>query len=149
MMAVIKASSVLEYGKPTGVLRSRGALGGREPVSAQSGLHVVAKRHAIDEEKMNVDDQCREQTSKLESHVPAVKTSPSLTPLEPIAQAQAAFHLALQLTFTMLTHILQHPTWRMSPFADSLNPYLTVLLTFVTTIVHHPAALDMLECSIP
>jgi hypothetical protein len=40
---------VLENGKPTGVLRSRGALGVRKPVSAQSGLHVVVKRHAIDE----------------------------------------------------------------------------------------------------
>jgi hypothetical protein len=73
----------------------------------------------------------------------------SCTLPEPVAKAPAAFRLALQLTITISMPVLQHLTWKTSPFADSLNLYLTVLLTFLTPIVRHPAAMDMLKRSIP
>jgi hypothetical protein len=54
MMAVINVSSVLEYGKPMGVLMGHGII---KLVSAQSGLHVMVKHHAIDEKKTCADNQ--------------------------------------------------------------------------------------------
>jgi protein SMG6 len=59
------------------------------------------------------------------------------------------FKLVAQLTFVMLSHVLKNPTWK-SPFARSaLNPHLTVVLTFLTTLLKHPAMLAVLKQSIP
>jgi hypothetical protein len=50
----------------------------------------------------------------------------------------------------MLSHVLKKPTRKASPFARAtLNPYLTVILTFLSTISKHAATLAILERSIP
>ena len=150
MMAVVNVGSVLEYGKSAGILKSRGAIGARDPALTPSSMRVMAKRHAAEEEKMDVDDQRGGSDLKPGSNAAALQTSPSLPAAEPAAEVPASFNLALQLTFAMLTHVLHHPTRTTSPFANpTLNPYLTVLLTFITTVLRHPAALEILERSIP
>ena len=47
---------------------------------------------------------------------------------------------ALQLIFQMLSSVLQHSTHKPSQYAQLiLNPYLTIILTFLATILkHHP-----------
>jgi protein SMG6 len=61
-----------------------------------------------------------------------------------------SFKYALQLTFAMLSFVLQNPTRKPTGYArSSLNPYLAVLLTFLATILKHPPSLALLERSIP
>ena len=61
-----------------------------------------------------------------------------------------AFKFALQLAFQMLSSVLRHPTRKPSQYARStLNPYLTVLLTFLATVLKHRPTLESLERSIP
>ena len=61
-----------------------------------------------------------------------------------------AFKFALQLVFQMLSSVLRHPTRKPSQYARStLNPYLTVLLTFLATVLKHCPTLETLERTIP
>jgi len=61
-----------------------------------------------------------------------------------------AFKFTLQLTFSMLSHALRRPTPKSSPYSRSnLNPYLTVLLTFFSTVLKRRPTFDVLERSIP
>jgi hypothetical protein len=110
MMAVINISAVLEYGRPSGVLKKAGGVGGRETSSA-AGMRVMAKRGLLDEESMDVDG---------DTVSPALSEATSSTIEYPLP-----FKLALQLTFSVLTHVLHNPTRRASQFARStLNPLL-------------------------
>ena len=61
-----------------------------------------------------------------------------------------AFKFALQLLFQTLSSVLRHPTRKPSQYAQStLNPYLTIILTFLATILKHHPTLETLERSIP
>jgi protein SMG6 len=67
-------------------------------------------------------------------------------------QYPAPFKLAVQITFSMLSHVLKNPTRKVLavPFTRvMLNPYLTIILIFIFMISKHPATLAILECSIP
>lgn len=60
------------------------------------------------------------------------------------------FKFALQLTSAMLLHVLRQPTHKVSEYVClTLNPYLTIVLTFPTTILKHRLTLDVLEQSVP
>ncbi|KAJ7721075.1 hypothetical protein DFH07DRAFT_1008258 [Mycena maculata] len=141
MMAIVNICAVLEYGKPTGVLKKAGGVGTRDMSGASAAaMRVMAKRASAaddgDKDKMDVDDDAPQQTS------------PAMSEAEP--EPPAAFHLALQLLFAMLTHALRRPTRKPSPFArSSLNPYLTVVLTFLATVLRHPATLAAVERAVP
>lgn len=138
MMGVINIGSILEYGKPSGVLKRAGGMGSREPGSAAAAaMKVLAKRDLG--ERMDVDDD------------PNTQPSPAMSEAEPDSPVlPASFTLACHLTFTMLSHVLRRPTRKPSPFARStLNPYLTVILTFLSTVLRQPQTLNILERSIP
>ena len=150
MMAVINISSVFEYGRPSGILRKVGCVGSKEVNGPQAAaaMRVMAKKAAagvpgsthlggVDEERMDVDDEHRGDAG--------IKSSEDALPEQP-----PAFKFALQLTFSMLSHVLRRPTRKSSQYARSnLNPYLTVLLTFLSTVLKHRPTLDVLERSIP
>ncbi|KAJ7489926.1 hypothetical protein B0H11DRAFT_1046908 [Mycena galericulata] len=143
MMAVVNVCAVLEYGKPTGVLKKAGGVGTRDMSGASAAaMRVMAKRASAveeDKDKMDVDEDGAPH-----------QTSPAMSEAEPDAQPPAAFRLALQLLFAMLTHALRRPTRKPSPFARaSLNPYLTVVLTFLATVLRHPATLAAVERAVP
>jgi hypothetical protein len=152
MMGVINIGAVLEYGRASSVVRRAGGFGGG-PNAGSAGVKVMVKRAttiAEDEEmKMDVDDSA---DLKLAA---AVQASPATSEADKAVSAMAddyptLFKLAAQLTFAMLSHVLKHPTRKPSPFARStLNPYLTIVLTFLTTLSKHTAALAVLERSIP
>ncbi|KAF7359539.1 PINc domain-containing protein [Mycena sanguinolenta] len=148
MMAIVNVCAVLEYGKPTGVLKKAGGVGTRDlsgPSAVAQMRVVMAKRAAADadgkdKDKMDVDEDNAPQ-----------QESPAMSEAEPDVQAApASFRFALQLTFAMLSHVLRCPTRKPSPFARStLNPYLTVILTFLATVLKHPQTLEAMERSIP
>ncbi|KAJ7442190.1 hypothetical protein B0H11DRAFT_2348588 [Mycena galericulata] len=119
MMAVVNVCAVLEKAGGVGTRDTSGA--------SDAAMRVMAKRASAakeDKDKMDVDDYGAPH-----------QTSAAISEAEPDAQQPAAFRLALQLLFAMLTHALRRPTRKPSPFARaSLNPYLTVVLTFLATV---------------
>ncbi|KAJ7752078.1 hypothetical protein B0H16DRAFT_1887390 [Mycena metata] len=145
MMAIVNICAVLEYGKPLGVLKKGGGVGTRDMSGASAvAMRVMAKRAQAeddkDKDKMDVDEEGMQQ-----------QTSPAMSDAEAAAtEAPVSFRFALQLLFAMLSHVLRRPTRKSSPFARStLNPYLTVVLTFLATVLKHPQTLDAMERSVP
>ncbi|CAA7267658.1 unnamed protein product [Cyclocybe aegerita] len=152
MMATINVSAVLEYGRPSGMLRKVGGVGSKDinGPQAAAAMRVMAKKAAagvpgsmpVDEERMDVDE-----------NGDSVMKSPTL----PSADSEnlnddlpPAFKFALELTFAMLSHVLKHPTRKASQYSSStLNPYLPVILTFLSTVLKHKPTLELLERSIP
>ncbi|CAL1704092.1 unnamed protein product [Somion occarium] len=155
MMAIVNLGALLEFGKPTAVLRRVSGVGGRDtmpgvppPSSPANGVagkvKLMAKRGEGEEKKMDVDDEtgraAASQTSPLLANA-STTSSPEL----PIA-----FQYAVQLAFSMLAQALRKPTRKTSPFAQhSLNPYIVIMLTFLSTILKDRHALAILERSIP
>jgi len=164
MMAIINIGSIFEYGKSSGLLRRVGCVGtkeinGPQIIAAMRGMSKKAAVGAnvpasslggVDEEKMDVDEEQKPDI--------AMKSSPLLTKTESqndndmdiqLEQPQALKY-AMQLSFAMLSHVLRHPTRKASEYSRSnLNPYLTVMLTFLATILKHKPTLDIMERSIP
>jgi len=135
MMATINITSVFEYGKPSGLLRRMGGVGGRE-----ANGRVIAKKAPVESDKMDVDDEHHHQQTS-----PTLSEAGIYVPEDP-----PAFKYALQLTFTMLSYVLRNPTRKANEYSRStLNPYLTILLTFLATMLKHQPSLKLLERSIP
>ena len=117
----------------------------------------------LDEERMDVDEE--HHLNPLSHHpsrsMDSVMKSPILRNAEPrtdsgnsngdgIPDHPPAFKFALQLVFQMLSSVLRHPTRKPSQYARStLNPYLTVFLTFLATVLKHRPTLETLERTIP
>jgi len=160
MMAVMNIGAILEYGKAGGMVRRFGGLGTKEGANAAGGalqaqaeitmMRVMAKKAAagvpgavrtvaMAEEGMDVDDEGRDRSPV----IPAAETASD-------AELPPAFKYSLQLTFAMLSFVLKKPLRKPSQYAGStLNPYLTVILTFLATLVKHRSVLTLLERSVP
>jgi len=186
MMGVVNIASIMEYGRPGGVLRKVGCVGSKEigghgsQAASAIAMRVQAKKVAagisesrttlggVHEERMDVDEEHGRHLSQLNHHpsssMDSIMKSPTLPDAEPqtsegadedlngdgIPDQPPAFKFALQLTFSMLSYVLRHPTRKPSQYARStLNPYLTVILTFLATVLKHRPTLETLERSIP
>ena len=190
MMGIVNIASIMEYGRPGGLLRKVGCVGSKEvgghgPQAASAiAMRVQAKKVAagiseskttlggVDEERMDVDEEHHgHHLSHLghhPGHHPLTMDSVMKSPTLPDAELQTsdgvgedltgdgildqppAFRFALQLAFSMLSYVLRHPTRKPSQYARStLNPYLTVILTFLATVLKHRPTLETLERSIP
>ena len=188
MMGIINIASVMEYGRPGGVLRKVGCVGTKEVGSqcaSAIAMRVQAKKVAagifesktalggVDEEKMDVDEEQRSHTlTPLTHHLSRSRDFVMKSPTLPEAEAESqtddaagaredsnnngipdhppAFKFALQLVFQMLSSVLRHPTRKPSQYARStLNPYLTILLSFLATVLKHHPTLETLARSIP
>ncbi len=172
MMGVVNVAAVLEYGRPSGLLRRVGALGG----GSLGAVGVMAKKPAVSmsrhqhhgapeaAERMDIDDgldKDRDTAMKSPSLYSAHAYTPTSPTPTPTVQLPLQLKCALQLTFALLSHVLQHPMRQKSSYArPMLNPYLTILLTFLATVLgqhqpsqshqqHHFGALEVLERSVP
>ncbi|EGN96009.1 hypothetical protein SERLA73DRAFT_112057 [Serpula lacrymans var. lacrymans S7.3] len=140
IMAIVNIGAILEYGKPSGLIRKAGGTGTREP--GGTPLRVVAKRAAIieednEEKRMDVDEE-------------GIQASPVPSEAGPVLDHPLAYKMALELSFSMLSFVLRNPMRKASPFArSSLNPYLPILLTFISTIVKNADTLSLLERAVP
>ena len=133
-MALFNIGSLLEYSRPTAVLRhiagietcTSGGLGMSPtlPTGAASGrMKVLAKHLNGDMSKMDIDNDA----------AAAGEPPLSLAPQEP--ELPTALSLAMQLTFVMLSHTLHHPfRWPSKYTVPSLSPYNTIILTFLATV---------------
>ena len=186
MMGIVNISSIMEYGKPGGVLRKVGCVGSKEVGGPQAAsviaMRVQAKKVAagisesktvlggVDEERMDVDEE--HDVHPLGHHLSRGMDCVMKSPTLPEAKAEPqtggaagaredsnsdgipdhppAFKFALQLVFQMLSSVLRHPTRKPSQYARStLNPYLSIILTFLATVLKHHPTLEILERSIP
>ncbi|KAG6861720.1 hypothetical protein C0995_012724 [Termitomyces sp. Mi166 len=148
MMSIINIGAIFEYGRPGSAL---GRMGGKESAAAVPATVVIAKPTVLEDEKMDVDssprissnrgaalDQLSPPTSEVEIEESAREYPPS-------------FKYALQLAFSMLSYVLQHPIRTKSRgFArPNVNPYLSVILTFLATVLKNPQVSSMLERAVP
>jgi len=98
----------------------------------------------LGEEKMDVDDEHQKHFNMDQLVVSTALSDPDLPDLPP------AFKFALQLTFAVLSHVLKKLTRRALQHSHSpLNHYLTVLFTFLATVLKHQPSFGVLERSIP
>ncbi|KAF8841181.1 hypothetical protein BDN67DRAFT_928908 [Paxillus ammoniavirescens] len=150
MMAVINIGAVMEYGRPSSVLRKIGGATLRDGAPA-APIRVVAKRSTAvhleetgEEKRMDVDDD------SVKPGLSQAQISPALSEGALPLELPQTFKFAVELAFSMLSFVLHNPTRKASPFARStLNPYLSVLLTFLVTVSKNSETLAILEQSIP
>ncbi|KDQ62457.1 hypothetical protein JAAARDRAFT_54406 [Jaapia argillacea MUCL 33604] len=156
MMAIVNIGSILEYGRPSGMLRKTGALGlsvsAAVPVASMARMKLARKEADSEDKAMDVDDDTVDADGDKRMKtavVTAIQTSPTLSN-SAASELPLPLKFALQLTFAMLSQTLWKPTRKSSPFAHStLNPYITVILMFLSTILKHQAILEIMERSVP
>ena len=130
MMAVVNIGSLLEYGRPTAVLKQISGIVPAIPPLPKSRTSSK-KEERRDSDRMDVDAE--EEDIKMAG----ATSSPVITKAEPDVDGDLPVHLklSLQLTFSMLSQVLSRPM-RSIPFQrDTLNPYIAIILTFVSTVV--------------
>ncbi|EMD38637.1 hypothetical protein CERSUDRAFT_64887 [Gelatoporia subvermispora B] len=164
MMAMVNIGAVLEYGRPTAALkRVAGLMDASAPngaaAAAAAKVRLMSKRTHADTQRMDVDDQDGDMVegAGAGSHVraSAANGSPMLTDAVPTAsrsevELPPALRLSMQLTFSILVHALRTPQRRTSIVTGStLNPYITITLTFLATVLKDRQALRALERAIP
>jgi len=140
MMAAINIGALLEYGRPQGVLRRADVLGQleRNPAVAAAATKVKLARKAHTDEKMEVDGDERRRSSDMEALNAQGPSSDATASQEP----PFAFKMAQEFTFSMLAHALRSTR-------DGPNSYVTILLTFLQTVLRKPEGLASLERAIP
>jgi protein SMG6 len=147
MMAAVNIGALLEYGRPQGFLRRSGALGqDRNPAALAAATKVKLARKAQADDRMEVDGDDRRRSSDVDPSNPqgvsAIQISPALSDALPSLEPSPSFKMAQDITFGMLAHALRSTR-------DVPNPYVTILLMFLQTIVRHPEGLSALERAIP
>ena len=133
MMAAVNIGSLLEYGRPTAVLRQISGIVPAIPPLPKTRISS-RKEERRDSDRMDVDAE--EEDIKMTA-TDGVTSSPVITKADGDLDGDLPVHLklSLQLTFFMLSQALSRPM-RSIPFQkDTLNPYITIILTFVSTVV--------------
>ncbi|KAG5645823.1 hypothetical protein DXG03_005164 [Asterophora parasitica] len=150
MMGVINVAAIFEFGRPGSVL---GRVGGKEGVSAAATVVITKPPVIAHDEKMDVDGVSSHLAPSIRAHhhQPSPATSEAEADEPSIREYPPSFKYALQLSFAMLSHVLNHPTRTKSRgFArPGLNPYLPVVLTFLATALKNPQTLSVLERNVP
>ena len=127
MMAVVNIGSILEYGRPSAVLKHISGIVPAIPPLPKSRTSSK-KEERRDSDRMDVDAE--EEDPKVVVVDGAAKSETDLDDDLPMH-----LKLSLQLTFSMLSQALSRPL-RSIPFQrDTLNPYITIILTFVSTVL--------------
>jgi protein SMG6 len=132
MMAAINIGALLEYGRPQGVLRRADVIGqpDRNPAGPLTSKVKLARKTHTDE-KMDVDGDERRRSSDMEAPDATGSQGPPF-----------AFKMAQELTFSMLAHALRSTR-------DGPNQYVTILLTFLQTVLRKPEGVAFMERAIP
>lgn len=136
MMAVVNIAAILQYGKPDALIKP--SSGGTEP----SGNTMAGKKREL---VVKMDNLAVSEASPT-----AMSPSMEFDNDSMSVDVPHSLQLALQLAFSTLSFCLRHPLRRTSQFAKpKLNPYITVLLTFVQTILKQPGVLAIIERTFP
>lgn len=133
MMAVVNIGSILEYGRPSAVFKQISGIVPAIPPLPKSRISSK-KEERRDSDRMDIDAE--EEDPRLVV-VDGVASSPAIAKADTDLDDDLPVHLrlSLQLTFSMLSQALSRPL-RSIPFQkDTLNPYITIILTFVSTVI--------------
>jgi len=132
VMASVNIAAVLQYGAAMGVLRKALSLEGQERRRAQA---------------VNGDDDGDD--GEAADNVESGPVEEAILPTYDIsAEVNPTFLNALHLTFTMLNFAFQHPT-RQQGLHAVLNPYITLMLTFLSTMCRQPHVAGILVDHMP
>lgn len=138
MMAIVNVAAILQYGKADSVIK------------LESGSNAMAgkKRElVIQMNSLAVSDSPVSPTAASSSNMD-IDTPGSNDLSSP--DIPNSLVLTLQLAFATLSFCLRHPQRRSSQFArPTLNPYITIFLTFLHTILKIPGVLRVVERSFP
>ncbi|OCH95657.1 hypothetical protein OBBRIDRAFT_767535 [Obba rivulosa] len=165
MMAIVNIGAILEYGRSTAALRRvAGLMDASAPngaAAAAAKIKLMAKKPLADDKKMDVDEQEGDAEGADDAKPSATRAtasngSPMLMDASPTPSKPAelelppALKLSMQLTFAMLIQALRAPERRTSIVTRStINPYITITLTFLATVLKDRQALRALERAIP
>ena len=160
MMGVLSIGSLLEFGKENGQVRKVGGLvpaekilssgGGRDATNTTNSQHQKNWADQIDEDRvMGIPEDDDHDLSHLSRPMQALTTESADSPSQ--KQAQLVFSLALDVTFTTLTHLLKSPYMpaQASYIKPLLNPFISIILTFISTLFKNAAGVHIMECNIP
>jgi protein SMG6 len=131
MMGIINTASLFEYGRPTGVLYQISGI--NTNAVQQQKLRVIAKK----EEKKDADwmdvDGDMDETKMISTGT--ITQSPKMNDVTVDEELPVHLRLSLQLTFAMLAQTLKNPTRKSLLHGDTLNPYITIVLTFLSIVM--------------
>ena len=133
MMAVVNIGSLLEYGRPTAVLKQiSGIVPAIPPLPKTRASSKKEERR--DSDRMDIDV---EEGDVKTLAADRVTSSPVMAKADADLGGDLPAHLrlSLQLTFSMFSRALSRPMRRIPFQKDTLNPYITIILTFVSTVV--------------
>jgi len=169
MMAVLNIGAVLEYGRPEGIIRKAGGFVGAtattsktkstdKPQSKSSrgdqmeGVVTNGPSQTMDDDRQMAEPEpfdLNEDRTNVAAAMEALSTNSTMS-LNP-DDLPYTLRLALQLMFDTLSYTLVNPYIpSKSPFKPpSLNPYITVTLTFLATLMRHETIMTLFERNIP
>lgn len=139
MMAIVNVAAILQYGKSDSVIK----------LDTGSGNVMAGKKRelVLQMDSLAVSDSPVSPSGAASSSmdIDSPGNNDSSSPDIP-----NSLQLTLQLAFATLSFCLRHPQRRSSPFArPALNPYITIFLTFLHTIIKLPGVLRVIERSFP
>lgn len=173
MMGVINLAACLQFGAEDGLLKragsedasarrpmrrdgcsppATGANGSSAADAPQALMMHAGKRGAAD------PDGSDEGSDDVSPSVTSASHEGDIRPLQKPTAASSAedeealplpFRHALRLSFSVLSFCLAHPVRRDSLGRSIINPYITIMLTFLSTIAKQPAALALVERAVP
>ncbi|QRV72684.1 Est1 DNA/RNA-binding domain protein [Ceratobasidium sp. AG-Ba] len=139
MIAVCCVGAVLEFGRPDGVIKSRGGLAAR-------GSKPSTGSAALNKDRDVEMEDAAEDAEDLSRPMEALSTSAPATNDE----LPHHFTLAVRLFCAVLRFTLRQPKIRTTlPYGPQYNPFLTIALTFLATLVRTPAVQSAVERHVP
>jgi protein SMG6 len=129
MMGIINIASLFEYGRTTAVLYP--ICGFTGSAAAQQKLRLAKKEERKDSDRMEVDDGDDVKMIAADS----VSDSPKMKEATVEDDLPVHLRLSLQLVLSMLAQALKKPTRKSLLHGDTLNPYIVIILTFLSTVM--------------
>lgn len=140
MIGVCCVGAVLEFGRPDGVIKARGGLSQRNARPASGAANGTRDRD------VEMEDAAADDAEDLARPMQALTTS------APAADNELPHHftLAVRLFCAVLRFTLRQPKIRATPpYGPQYNPFLTIALTFLATLVRTPAVRTAVERHVP
>ena len=118
-------------------------------VNGNAGANVATEDHVMSDATDNRMDEYHDDPSHLSRPMQALSTDTGDSPRS--RQAQLVFSLAMEVAFTTLGYLIKTKPYMPSQSFSKppLNPYITVILTFISTIFKNPAVLPLMQRSLP
>lgn len=158
MLAVVNISALLQFGADDGVLKKHS---GKEPLPPTSRPSNSAAPKSKTPQAIMLNPSSLKRSDTIDATLfdelePALSEKRASTHGEFVMQLAPSteeddpivFRLAQRLTFGILEILLQHP-FRIVSGTKVLNPYITLVLTFLSHISQQLPALRHLERAIP